>query len=176
MKAFIDCGYFRGRGISLFKKTKEYSEDFKFYAFEPFEECRTEGVEFHKVAAWNKDGKLTMYRSGRRKGQANGIYSNPRASREIKEEVECIDLSKWIKETFSKDDFVILKMDVEGAEKEILKKMIEDDALSLIDIIYLENHVQLNGDEEYSEIFEHVKNKEGLEYRNAIEWVWKSYR
>ena len=44
-----------------------------------------------------------------------------------------IDLSEWIKKHTTKDDYVILKLDVEGAEFGILDKMLEDGTFEWID-------------------------------------------
>ncbi len=47
--------------------------------------------------------------------------------------IPVIDLSKWIMETFTIEDYIIFKLDVEGAEYEILRKMINDKAFKYID-------------------------------------------
>ena len=46
--------------------------------------------------------------------------------------VECIDLSKWIRKTFDKEDHIELKMDIEGAEYEVIKRMHKDGTLGMI--------------------------------------------
>ena len=47
--------------------------------------------------------------------------------------IPVIDLSQWIMDTFSVDDYIIFKLDVEGAEFEILRKMLADKAFAYID-------------------------------------------
>jgi FkbM family methyltransferase len=54
--------------------------------------------------------------------------------------VECIDFSKWIKDNFSKEDYIFLKMDIEGSEYKILPKMINDGTISYIDALVIEWH------------------------------------
>ena len=54
--------------------------------------------------------------------------------------VECIDFSKWIKDNFSKEDYIFVKMDIEGSEYKILPKMIEDGTMSYIDTLVIEWH------------------------------------
>jgi FkbM family methyltransferase len=54
--------------------------------------------------------------------------------------VECIDFSKWIKDSFSKDDYIFVKMDVEGSEYKILPKMIEDNSIQYINSLVIEWH------------------------------------
>jgi len=55
-------------------------------------------------------------------------------------EVESIDLSKWITENFSKNDIIVLKMDIEGAEYAVLPKLIEDGTASYINRAFIEWH------------------------------------
>ena len=52
-------------------------------------------------------------------------------------EVESIDLSKWIIDT-NRNDLIVLKMDVEGAEYKILPKMFEDGSVSYINYAFIE--------------------------------------
>ena len=55
-------------------------------------------------------------------------------------EVESIDLSKWIIDNFKKDDFIVLKMDIEGAEYKIVPKMFEDGSVNYINYAFIEWH------------------------------------
>lgn len=58
-------------------------------------------------------------------------------------EVKCIDFSNYLKNTVKQDDYVICKMDIEGAEYDVLGKLIDDDTINLIDEIYIEWHNHL---------------------------------
>jgi FkbM family methyltransferase len=56
-------------------------------------------------------------------------------------EVRCIDLSRFIRENFSPSDNIIIKMDIEGAEYDILDKMIENNTLKeYVNFIAVEWH------------------------------------
>jgi FkbM family methyltransferase len=54
--------------------------------------------------------------------------------------VESFDLSQWIIDNFSSDDFIVLKMDIEGSEYEVLPKMIKDGSINYIDHAFIEWH------------------------------------
>lgn len=54
--------------------------------------------------------------------------------------VETIDFSNWIKENFDKDDYIFLKMDIEGSEYRVLPKMISDGTMSYINSLVIEWH------------------------------------
>ena len=54
--------------------------------------------------------------------------------------VESIDLSQWIMDNFSKEDLIIIKMDIEGAEYTVLPKMIKDGSIDYINKAFIEWH------------------------------------
>lgn len=54
--------------------------------------------------------------------------------------VETVDFSKFLKDNVSEDDFVVVKMDIEGAEFEVLPSMIKDESYKLINDFYCEFH------------------------------------
>ena len=53
-------------------------------------------------------------------------------------QVESIDFSLWLKNSFKSEDEIILKMDIEGAEYDILNKMIKDETIKLIKKLFIE--------------------------------------
>jgi hypothetical protein len=54
--------------------------------------------------------------------------------------VETIDLSRWMLENTKTSDYLILKLDVEGAEYDILEKMIRDNAVQRLNHLFVEWH------------------------------------
>lgn len=54
--------------------------------------------------------------------------------------VESIDFSNWIKQNFSIDDYIFLKMDIEGSEYRVLPKMISDDTMQYVNSLVIEWH------------------------------------
>ncbi|XP_072042664.1 uncharacterized protein [Amphiura filiformis] len=59
----------------------------------------------------------------------------------VRPTIPTIDLSRWIRENTKKEDYVILKLDVEGAEFDILKKMLEEGTFDWVDKYYGEFHI-----------------------------------
>ncbi len=172
-KVFIDCGFYYGKGLRLFKETKEYDPEFVFYAFDPMtrplrcEIMKQENIVLSYDIVWIYDGMIKFHKSSRYKGRANGVFSNPKAKDEDVEEMPCIDFGKWIMETFDKDDFIVLKMDIEGAEQDVLESMIKDGSIHYIDIAYIEFHNKRR--EGYNEMKHILKSIDGLDLRGAIE-------
>lgn len=51
----------------------------------------------------------------------------------------------WMRESFVEDDFVIVKMDIEGAERNIIPKLLATNASRLIDVLLWECHLKWRG-------------------------------
>ncbi|XP_070549836.1 uncharacterized protein [Ptychodera flava] len=56
--------------------------------------------------------------------------------------IPTVDLSQWIQRNVDKKDYVIFKLDVEGAEYGILRKMLKDGTFAWIDKFYGEYHAR----------------------------------
>ena len=54
--------------------------------------------------------------------------------------VRVVDVASWLGMTFRKEDYVMLKIDVEGSEFSIFEKLIKSGWLSLIDLLVIEAH------------------------------------
>jgi len=102
---------------------------------------------FNYKAVWIYDGKIDFQLQKCRikngevgQGSALTVINNTnfRLKNGKIESVECIDLSKFISEL--QTDYLILKLDVEGAEFEILSKLIKDNTIKKVKDLYLEIH------------------------------------
>eukprot|EP00992_Anisonema_acinus_P011619 TRINITY_DN7567_c0_g1_i2.p2 TRINITY_DN7567_c0_g1~~TRINITY_DN7567_c0_g1_i2.p2 ORF type:complete len:102 (+),score=22.10 TRINITY_DN7567_c0_g1_i2:438-743(+) len=51
-----------------------------------------------------------------------------------------IDFSRFLRMHFQPSDFVVVKMDVEGAEHRIIPKLIADGTIALVDELFVECH------------------------------------
>lgn len=60
-------------------------------------------------------------------------------------EVECIDFSAWIKQHYWDTDYIVLKLDIEGAEYQVLQHMFDTGVLSWINQLYVEWHAHMTG-------------------------------
>ena len=149
MKYFIDGG--GNKGQSTKAAIKMFPEHFIHVfecspGFEKFFEHYP--VLFHNDAIWIRGGFIDFYKATYSQGStlikdkktARVDYKNP-----IK--VPCLDFSKWLKDTFTKEDEIVLKLNIEGSEIEVLSKMIDDGTINLIDKLYLDNHWKQFGDE-----------------------------
>jgi FkbM family methyltransferase len=82
--------------------------------------------------------------------------------------VECIDFSQWIKNNFSKEDYIFIKMDIEGSEYKILPKMIDEGTINYVDALAIEWHDWIMPD--FREDTIKLKNELGSLGINVLSW------
>ena len=97
------------------------------------------------AAAAAKDGLMRIF--GTRDDLVLGGVRSPTHTmlpggkrRKQNRKVTKVDIVRWLKDSFTEDDFVALKMDVEGAEHAIVPKMIMHNASALVDVLLWECH------------------------------------
>ena len=147
-KIFIDAGANIGQSVDNFIKNWNDWEDYEIHCFEclpklfnSFDRFKENPkFTFHNEAVWIEDGTIDFYigsniGSSLIKEKKTGALdiANPLT-------VPCIDISKWIQNNFSKDDYIIFKMDIEGGEYKTLDKLINDNTFNMVDELYIDFH------------------------------------
>ena len=123
-KIFIDCGAHCGE--SILRAKKQFGEDIQVISFEPIPYFAKEiakihendnTVSVHNCAVWTENGEKTFNISpDKTDGSSLLEYHDQKKSIKVK----TIDLSSWIKSNFNPSDYIILKLDIEGAEYAVL--------------------------------------------------------
>ena len=147
-KVFIDCGGHVGESITRFKKSPRYSDDYKIYSFEPLPNSADKyrdmkGISFAEKAVWTEDGEMEFFTDVKQNTWGSTLIKEKDTSVLDKENpivVETFDFSHWMGSVFHEDDFIIVKMDIEGAEYPVLRKMIDDGTINLVNEMYIEWH------------------------------------
>ena len=67
-----------------------------------------------------------------------GISSSPVKRQKLT--VPVVDVARWLRASFTAADLVVLKMDVEGAEAQIIPALVDANATALIDVFLWECH------------------------------------
>lgn len=164
-KIFIDCGSNLGQGYDQISKKENMDDTWDIFMFEPnikcYESLKTKFTEknikiFNSAVSntYKKEKFLLEYCPTQKEwvgGASNILGKKYLKPSYIKNEyiknseylVDCIDLSDFIMKNFTNEDYIILKLDIEGSEFEILPKMISDNTLNFIDKIYVEWHDHL---------------------------------
>jgi FkbM family methyltransferase len=144
-KIFIDCGAWTGDSIKAFKR---YSYEIYGFECEPrlkeTLEKLSKKIDFKFIdkAVWTKNEKIKLYLGQNNLTQSSSVLSGKKKyiDKNKPVEVEAIDFSKWIINNFKKDDYIICKMNIEGAEYDILEKMLKDDSLKYLNMLFIAWH------------------------------------
>lgn len=147
---FVDLGAYNGDSVEQFRNWRKLAfpdkEVWDIYAFDPnpgfhdkWKTIQNPRTHFYQQAAWIEDcekdfaidetgllGSTLM--EGKRKVWEQGVF--------IK--VECFDFSEWLAQY--EEDYVVVKMDIEGAEFLVLDKMIKDGTIQIADKLLVEFH------------------------------------
>ena len=155
---YIDCGYYAGIALKQYKKDGIVDDSWTIYAFEPNPELNYPGPKLIRKAVWIKEGEMTFNVGGRHDaGHLNGIAGG---GEEKQITVETMDFSEFVGEL--PDDYIICSMDIEGAEWQVLRKMIHDGTMSKINLLDVEMHHRISSEYYKEEAEELVKKIEDL--------------
>ena len=159
-KVFIDCGAHMGSSIKFFLENFPDAQDYEIYSFEAnpnfykgYEEdhlaCTVPKLNFNQFtfipkAVWTEDTKVTFFKRDARNSESSTLIKKKTEIQYNKGwkkiEVDAIDFTAWLKNNFTPEDHIVLKMDIEGAEYEVLEKMYQQDAFKYISEFYCELH------------------------------------
>lgn len=157
---FVDLGANLGQGYSWFKQYFSAS-NISFELFEPNPNCLEQlkklddvmsgKTKLHPVGVGVSDGSFDFYGlrndEGGKYSQGGSIVKGHNsnwyeASTDKSIKVRIINFSSYLKDKSTEFDRIIVKMDIEGAEVELLEGLIKDKTIDLIDILYVEFHSQ----------------------------------
>ncbi len=163
-RVFLDCGTHFGQGLEEIIDILKITDDWIIHTFEANPETYKIFVEehlgsrkwitHHNKAISDHCGVMTInievFDNGDKTGMGSSIVKlddwNPWQTNHrdqfIQQEIECIDLSKFIFENFEKDDYIVVKMDIEGAEFHVIDHLIETKAIEFINKMFIEWHAE----------------------------------
>ena len=163
-KIFLDCGTHYGEGLSNFISAFSMDSSWEIYSFEPnnylCSEHNRQNV-YENITYINKaiyvHNNTIKFNIAYPNTDASSIYKTHIGDNFYESVlVECVDLSQFILDNFSIEDYIVLKMDIEGAEYEVLRKMIKDNSINYIKDLYVEFHSH----KDHHSITENGENKE----------------
>ena len=100
------------------------------------------------AAASAHDGQLQMAGSPMQMMRGGSFGSNkaePNGRAGHLFNASLVDVVRWLRTSFALDDFVVLKMDIEGAENEIVPALLATNTSRLVDVLLWECHLKLRG-------------------------------
>jgi len=149
-KIFLDCG--ANRGQSIVEAKKRFGSDIEIYSFEAvtilynklIDKWKDDPkVHLYNLAVWDKNDKVKIYISTEW-SDASTLYLDKhdrKIDKNIYNEVESIDLAEFIKTNFTPEDYIILKLDIEGAEYDVLYHLAETGVMSYLNEVWGEWHL-----------------------------------
>jgi FkbM family methyltransferase len=150
---FVDCGGHDGCSIRRFRKEFDPEGRFEIVTFEPndvYAACYSDLPRHRLVqaAVSDRDGIQDFFLD-REDGDGSTLFAN-KLTRENggfgtldvanPGRVETIDLSNWFRHNTTFFDYIILKLDIEGAEYDVLEKMIRDRTIRRLNHLFIEWH------------------------------------
>jgi FkbM family methyltransferase len=130
---------------------------------------------YNSTASWIYDGfiefyldtvnkKDNYYGSSLKKDHPDVIKSGKN-----KVKIPCVDVAKLIKRrNYTKEDFIIVKIDIEGSEYELLLHFIRENILDLIDLMPIEYHSNLASFKTAEQAFNFILKSFGIK---LLKWV-----
>ncbi|CAJ1936600.1 unnamed protein product [Sphenostylis stenocarpa] len=155
---YVDVGarsYGSSIGSWFRKQYPKQNKTFHVYAIEADKTFHQEyglkkGVTLLPYAAWVRNESLVfeinrgpgekVQGKGRGMGRIQPLQSSGGFDGGEVEKINGFDFAVWLKNTVSKNDFVVVKMDVEGTEFYLIPRLFETGAICLVDEIFLECH------------------------------------
>lgn len=158
-RVILDCG--ANMGLSVLYFAQNYPNH-QIIAFEPerlifdilqenVETFQLKNVTLHNKAVWTKTETLKFYSDGGMGGRVNEAYSNRQPVL-----IDAVPLSDYITE-----DVDFLKLDVEGAEDEVLRHCASQ--LHKVQHIFFEYHNKLQNKQSLHELLDLV-HQQGFKY------------
>lgn len=127
---------------------------------------------FKETAAWKYDGTVDFYAenvTGFGLGSSiESTHPDVVKSGAAKHPVACKDIGKMLKETHRKDNYVVMKIDIEGSEYELILDLIKKDALRFVDHFAVEFHGNLKKFKTPEKVFFSLLKLYGA---SASEWI-----
>jgi FkbM family methyltransferase len=152
-KIFIDGGARIGEAIEVLLETREELTGCDVYLFE----CNINHIQtlidisnnnkkynfiVKNEAIWVDDVYKDFYISVDRWGDL-GCTLLPEKTEKLDKEnpinVKCIDFARFLN-SFSDNDYIVLKLDIEGAEYDVLNHLIKTNTITKINELYVEFH------------------------------------
>lgn len=178
---YIDAGGFSGDTVELFLEKYPDAKKFDIFCFEPNPEMhhyhKNKGYKFFPFAVWIKECELMFYLA---KNKIGSTLMKSKKNQKIVNsvQVKAIDISCWIKSNFSESDNIVMKMDIEGAEYDVLDHMVENGSISYIKELFVDWHSKkmknFNHDK-YKHMLKTLKNL-GLAHGNMCGETWRIER
>jgi len=168
----IDCGFNQGLvAAKLLGKLPGFSlvgfeiqQDIKYYAERIKSKYPNRDINVIYSAVSDRNGFIDYfepekwgknYKGGtttvNNKESMSASYSNPKTA-------PCIDFAEWLRNSVKDDYFVFIKMDIEGAEYNVVEHLMQTGVIDLVDVLAVEWHAHKFPEQQKIQYIEVEKN------------------
>ena len=169
---FIDCGSNLGQGLQQIALIHHMDASWIVETFEPnpylIKDLKANlsvlplNITIHNKAVWDEDGEVSFSvmleeseGSSVEKLMAAAECADQQSDSFRKHDhiiaVPSVDISTVLK-VYTKEDRIVVKLDIEGSEFCVLRKMLADDTMDLVNDLYIEWHTKyINGESKETE-------------------------
>jgi FkbM family methyltransferase len=170
MKIFLDIGAWKGDTAESVLSSKHHFDI--IYCFEPqldlcedIRKLNHPEIKVVEFGLWNQTCTTPIYidtqkRVGRQSDGAT-VYQDKFSSGQQKAiEVKMVKASDWFKENLSADDYIVMKMNCEGAECDILDDLMDSGEFNKVKAFMVDFDVRKVPSQQYreQEILDRLKN------------------
>ena len=171
---FLDCGTHLCEGLVQFYNSGIIDDTYEIHTFEPNPACNADklvtqlplNINFYNKAVWIEDDFIYFNQENWQNAEGNlsldgtmssiaGVGINP-PNGKTKIKVPSVDFSRFVSE-LPDDSNIICKMDIEGAEFSVLRKMIKEKSILKINKIFIEFHERFTDNESELTVSELMK-------------------
>jgi sacsin len=155
MSVFLDCGARLGESIDRLLETTPEAKDYDIYMFEPNPVCfdiinmSSKFKNYKKImaAVSNRYGREKLWGCVKTNTSVGSTLEISKAEFDKVTpddfvEVELVDLSTFLIDNFSFNDYIILKLNIEGAEYDVLDGLLKSGAADKVSKYFVDFHTQ----------------------------------
>ena len=142
----VDGGAHLGETIAYFEKSKIYSNHpWEMFSFEANPNLidripQKPNLTIINKAIWINDDGVDFYIGIDTSSSSIMKHKNTGDISKVPTKVESVDFGQWLKRNFKRQDFILVKLDIEGAEYAVLEKMLGDGTIKYVDVLFAEFH------------------------------------
>lgn len=147
---FIDCGAHKGQSIIACRNLfGPQCDELHVHSFEaiPYLAKKLQAyyqedplVHVYNNAVWISDEEKQFFASKTKASWGSSLYSRFTDTDTVSTTVTCVDFPKWVRDTLNPNEVNILKLDIEGAEYEVLNKLMDTGTLEYFNLLVGEWH------------------------------------
>lgn len=169
-RVFLDVGSHLGESLVVAMEPQWRFD--RIWAFEPTATCipalegmSDERVEIVRAGLWSSDTQMTIHDPGTLHASVD-----PAASHHGRTEVcQFLDASHWFRDHIMPGDRVWMKVNIEGAEIDVLGRLIESGQIQKVDFLVVHFDAEKHGRHAEAALIRERLNSSGVNWREARE-------